>query len=362
MKKIVLTGGGSAGHVTPNLALVPKLKDINYDILYIGSKTGIEKDIIEKEGIAYKPISSGKLRRYFDLKNFSDPFRVLKGLFEAKKILKEYNPDIVFSKGGFVTVPVVIAASMLKIPIIIHESDLNPGLANKIASRYATKICCNFPETLKFIDKDKAVLTGSPIRSELLAGDKEKALEFTGLVSDKPTILVIGGSLGAVSINNAVRESLADIVQNFNVIHICGKGNLDNNIKSASYVQYEYLSSQLKDIFALADMVISRAGANAISELLALKKPNILIPLSAKASRGDQILNADSFKKQGFSYVLDDDSLNKASLLKAINEVYAQKETYLQAMNEAKLSDAVSSCIELIEKYSKETLIKSVFP
>jgi undecaprenyldiphospho-muramoylpentapeptide beta-N-acetylglucosaminyltransferase len=353
MKKIVLTGGGSAGHVTPNIALVPKLRELGFDILYIGSQKGIEKDIIQKENITFKSISSGKLRRYFDIKNFTDPFRVVKGVFDARSILKKYRPDIVFSKGGFVTVPVVLAAHMLKIPVVIHESDISPGLANKISSKYADKICCNFPETLAHIPKDKAVLTGCPIRSELLSGDPDKAREFTGLNRDKPVILVIGGSLGAVSINTAVRDSLNELLSKFNIIHICGKGNVDNNIDLLGYVQYEYVSSQLKDIFALADIVISRAGANAICELLALQKLNILVPLSAKASRGDQILNAASFKKQGFSYVLDDEELNKDSLLAALDDVFSNKDKYINSMQNASESDGVSSCINVITKVAK---------
>lgn len=353
MKKIVLTGGGSAGHVTPNIALVPKLRELGFDILYIGSQKGIEKDIIQKENITFKSISSGKLRRYFDIKNFTDPFRVVKGVFDARSILKKYRPDIVFSKGGFVTVPVVLAAHMLKIPVVIHESDISPGLANKISSKYADKICCNFPETLAHIPKDKAVLTGCPIRSELLSGDPDKAHEFTGLNRDKPVILVIGGSLGAVSINTVVRDSLNELLSKFSIIHICGKGNVDNNIDLLGYVQYEYVSSQLKDIFALADIVISRAGANAICELLALQKLNILVPLSAKASRGDQILNAASFKKQGFSYVLDDEELNKDSLLAALDDVFSNKDKYINSMQNASESDGVSSCINVITKVAK---------
>ena len=353
MKKIVLTGGGSAGHVTPNIALVPKLRELGFDILYIGSQKGIEKDIIQKENITFKSISSGKLRRYFDIKNFTDPFRVVKGVFDARSILKKYRPDIVFSKGGFVTVPVVLAAHMLKIPVVIHESDISPGLANKISSKYADKICCNFPETLAHIPKDKAVLTGCPIRSELLSGDPDKAREFTALNRDKPVILVIGGSLGAVSINTVVRDSLNELLSKFSIIHICGKGNVDNNIDLLGYVQYEYVSSQLKDIFALADIVISRAGANAICELLALQKLNILVPLSAKASRGDQILNAASFKKQGFSYVLDDEELNKDSLLAALDDVFSNKDKYINSMQNASESDGVSSCINVITKVAK---------
>ena len=306
MKRIILTGGGTAGHVTPNIALLPRLKELGYDIHYIGSYTGIEKDLIKQFEIPYHGISSGKLRRYFSVQNFTDPFRVLKGFREANKLIKELKPDVIFSKGGFVSVPVVMAGKRRHVPTIIHESDMTPGLANKISIPSATKVCCNFPETLEHLPKEKAVLTGSPIRQELLEGSRSAALEFCGLTDDKPVILIIGGSLGSVAVNNAVRSVLPELLKDFHVIHLCGKGKMDDSLKSLKgYVQFEYIQNQLKDLFALTDVVISRAGANAICELLALHKPNLLIPLSANASRGDQILNARSFERQGFSIVLE---------------------------------------------------------
>ena len=227
-KKIVLTGGGTAGHVTPNIALLPHLINKGYEISYIGSYEGIEKKLITDYNIPYYGISTGKLRRYFDPKNFTDPFRVIKGFSEAKKILKEIKPDVVFSKGGFVSVPVVRAAASLKIPCIIHESDMTPGLANKLCIPVAKKICCNFPETLNHLPKDKAVLTGSPIREELAKGNKLAAYEVCGFTSNKPVIMVIGGSLGSVAINKAVREALPTLLQDFQVVHICGKEKIDN--------------------------------------------------------------------------------------------------------------------------------------
>ena len=227
MKKIVLTGGGTAGHVTPNIAIIPTLKEMGYDISYIGTYNGIEKKLIEEIGIPYYGISSGKLRRYFDLKNFTDPFRILKGYFQAKKLIKKLKPDVVFSKGGFVTVPVVFAASKKKIPIVIHESDMTPGLANKLALPKATKICCNFPETKKMFE-GKATVTGTPIRAELFTGDKEKAKKFCGFKDDKPTILIVGGSTGSVAINNAIWEVLDELLKTYNVIHICGKDKADS--------------------------------------------------------------------------------------------------------------------------------------
>ncbi|MDP4178504.1 MAG: undecaprenyldiphospho-muramoylpentapeptide beta-N-acetylglucosaminyltransferase, partial [Bacillota bacterium] len=331
--KIILTGGGSAGHVTPNLALVPRLKELGYEIQYIGTKDGIERKIIEGENIKYNIISSGKLRRYFDLKNFTDPFRVIKGVKDAYEIIKKEKPNIVFSKGGFVSVPVVIGAFLNKVPVIAHESDMTPGLANKIASSYCTKLCVTFPESLNHSNKKKTILTGTPIRDDLFMGSSIKGHKICGFGNDKPILLVIGGSLGARTINNTVRECLEDLLRKYNIIHICGKNNLYKKYdKKDGYKQFEFVSSDLNHFFAAADIVISRAGANVIFELLALKKPNLLIPLSAKASRGDQILNANSFEKRGYSIVIQDDNLNKDILLTKLEDLYNNRQKYIKNM------------------------------
>ena len=336
MKHIVLTGGGTAGHVTPNIALIPTLKAAGYLNSYIGSYEGIERKLIEEMGIPYYGISSGKLRRYFDPKNFSDPFRVLKGFHEAKKLLKQLKPDVVFSKGGFVTVPVVIAAKRCKIPAIIHESDMTPGLANKLCIPSAVKVCCNFPETVSSLPADKAVLTGTPIRQELMKGDKEAGRQFCGFTSDKPVLMVIGGSLGAASVNDHIRKILPEHLKAFQVIHLCGKGK---NIKE-----------ELPDLFALSDVVISLAGANAICEISALHKPNLLIPLSANASRGDQILNARSFEKQGFSMVLEEEEITDEKLLDTIHQLYDNRHSFEEAMSAGKQMDSIHHIVSLIEE------------
>ena len=360
MKKIILTGGGTAGHVTPNLALLPSLKELGYEIHYIGTYNGIERKLVEGAGIPYDGISSGKLRRYFDLKNFSDPFRVIKGYMEARSLMKKYKPDVVFSKGGFVAVPVVLAAKHYKIPTIIHESDMTPGLANKICIPSAAKVCCNFPETLQYLPKEKAVLTGSPIRRELLEGDRLTGLQHAGLSADKPVILVIGGSLGAVAVNNAVRSLLPRLLPHFQIIHICGKGHLDESlIGQEGYVQYEYVDAPLRHLFAAADLMVSRAGANSICEILALRKPNVLIPLSAAASRGDQILNARSFEKQGFSTVLEEETVTDDTLFDAISRTYAERQKFIDAMSKSAHSDAVSTIIGLIESYAEKSTSKN---
>ena len=354
MNKIILTGGGTAGHVTPNIALIPLLQEQNFDISYVGSYNGIEKSLIEAEGIPYYGISSGKLRRYFDLKNFTDPFKVIKGYFQAKKLMKSINPDIVFSKGGFVSVPIVIAAKKCHIPVIIHESDMTPGLANKLAMPSASKVCCNFPETVKYLPSGKAVLTGSPIRRQLLDGSKEEGLKLCGFNNDQPVVMIMGGSIGSVFINNAVRESLDTLLKDFQIIHLCGKGNLDPKYDNmAGYRQFEYLSAELADVFAMADILISRAGDNSICEILALRKPNILIPLSAAASRGDQLLNAASFEKQGFSVVLQEENVTSESLINRVYEVYENRDSIIEKMASSNQLDATTTIINLINECKK---------
>ena len=345
MKKIVLTGGGTAGHVTPNIALLPKLRELGYEIHYIGSYDGIKKKLIADFDIPYYGISTGKLRRYFDVKNFTDPFRVVKGFAEAKKILKQIKPDIVFSKGGFVSVPVVRAAASLKIPCIIHESDMTPGLANKLCIPLATKVCCNFPETLQNLPADKAVLTGSPIRGELTKGNKIAGLDLCGFSANQPVIMVIGGSLGAANVNKAVRDALPALLKDFQVVHLCGQGKVDNLLlNTKGYKQFEYVKAEL-----MADVVISRAGANAICELLALKKPNLLIPL-VSGSRGDQILNAKSFEAQGFSMVLSEDDITETALTDKVHELFFTRQTYVDNMEKSNQLGAIATITGLIEE------------
>lgn len=350
-KKIVLTGGGTAGHVTPNMALIPRLKELDYEIVYIGSYDGIEKKLIEDFDIPYYGIATGKFRRYFDPKNFSDPFRVIKGMGEARKYLKEIKPDVLFSKGGFVSVPVVRAAAALDIPCIIHESDMTPGLANKLCFPVAEKICCNFPETMKLLPEGKAVLTGSPIRAELAQGNKIAGLDLCGFTANKPVILVIGGSLGAANVNKAVRDALPQLLVDFQIVHLCGKDKIDNLLLATpGYRQFEYIKAELKDLFAMADIVISRAGANSICELLALKKPNILIPLPAASSRGDQLLNAASFEAQGFSIVINEDDLTAELLSDRVHELFSNRQSYHDAMSRSGQMDSVRTIMKLIEE------------
>ena len=355
-KKIVLTGGGTAGHVTPNIALLPALREAGYEIAYIGSEDGIEKELMNDCDIPYIGVPTGKLRRYFDLKNFTDPFRVLKGYAKARSFLKGYRPDVVFSKGGFVSVPIVRAAASLKIPCVIHESDMTPGLANKLCFGAASKVCCNFPETMAKMPKDKAVLTGTPIRAELFSGDRQKGLELCGFAADKPVLLIMGGSQGAASVNQAVRSHLDELLRDFQIVHLCGAGKYDASKDGIDgYKQFEYVKEDLSHLFAAADLIISRAGANAIFEILALRKPNLLIPLSI-GTRGDQILNARSFEAQGFSKVLvesENEGILDKKLVSTVQKLYRDREKYIAAMAGAGQQEAIPKIMGLLNELAE---------
>lgn len=350
MKKIIMTGGGTAGHVTPNIALIPGLRKKGYDIVYIGSYDGMERRLIEKEGITYFGISSGKLRRYFDWENFSDPFKVCKGFFESVSIIKKEKPNIVFSKGGFVSVPVVLAAKFCGVPAIIHESDITPGLANKIAIHGAKKVCCNFPETVEYIPDHKGVLTGTPIRKDLFEGNEKAAMGLCDFINhSKPVLLIVGGSSGAKTLNEMIRKNLNALLEKYYIIHLCGQGNYEEDLNGVEgYAQFEYVNEELKDIFALSDIVLSRAGANSIGEIAALAIPNILIPLTLAQSRGDQILNAKSFVKQGFSVMLEEESLTDQILLNTIESVYNDRKMYIDNMKKKATINSEEIIIDLI--------------
>ena len=356
MAKILFTGGGTAGHVTPNVALINRLHAElpDAEIHYVGSISGIEKDIIARlPFVEYHSIHSGKLRRYFSWENVKDFFRVLKGMGDARKLVKKLKPDVLFSKGGYVSVPVVRACGKRKIPVLSHESDITPGLANKMSARYATHVCTTFPDTVDKIPKNKGIHTGTPIRKELFAGNADKARAELGF-DDKPVILVMGGSIGAASINTAVRDNLEALTARFNIIHLCGKGKLSEepaHVANTSYRQFEFVSDPLPDYLALAELIISRAGANAIHEFLALKKPMLLIPLPLSASRGDQILNAESFQKRGFARVLEEEKITAESFVAAVNGLYDARGEYIDAMDHADSIDGTEKICEMIKSY-----------
>ena len=360
MKKLILTGGGTAGHVTPNIAMLPRLKELEYTITYVGSVSGMEQKLIADFDIPYFGIPVGKLRRYLSIDNLKDTLNVVKGLHEARKLLKQLKPDIIFSKGGFVAVPVVLAAGFLKIPVVIHECDLTPGLANKLCIPTVKKVCCNFPETMQYIPAEKAVLTGTPIRQELLNGDPEKARTLCGFDNSKPVLLVVGGSLGASAINGVIRENLTELLNDFQIIHLCGKGKEEPSLEGTKgYAQFGFVKAELADMFALADVVVSRAGANSICELCALAKPNLLIPLPAAQSRGDQLLNAESFRKQGFSLVIQEEELTLDSLKAALTELLTNKDKYISAMHASAGKNGVKAVTDVIEEVYQQYCTKS---
>lgn len=352
MAKIVFTGGGTAGHVTPNIALMNRIRELhpNTEFHYIGSCDGIEKEIISKyPDVTFHTIRTGKFRRYFSLKNFTDPFRVIAGCGDAKRLMKLLKPDALFSKGGFVAVPVVYAAGKSKVPVLSHESDITPGLANKLSARYADKICVTFPDTLKNLPKGKGIFTGTPIRKELYSGNAARARKALGF-DLKPVLLVMGGSAGSVAVNKAIRGNLEALTACFNIIHLCGKGKMDSSITHPSYRQFEFVSDELPDYLALSDLIISRAGSNAIHEFLALKKPMLLIPLPLSASRGDQILNARSFEARGFARVLNEEDVTEETLLSAIHQVREKSATMRAAMDQAENSDGTETICKMILK------------
>ncbi len=353
---VLFTGGGSAGHVTPNIALIEALQLDGWQCEYVGSESGIERGIISGMNIPYHPIASGKLRRYFDWKNFTDPFLIAWGLMQSLLVCYRRGPAIVFSKGGFVAVPVVIAAWLLRIPVICHESDVTPGLANKICFPFARKICVNFKETLGHLAADKAIVTGTPVRKSLLEGDSQRGREFLGVGNSKPLLLVFGGSLGANVINQQVREVLDTLLETFVVIHVTGSGHLDQSLATKEgYLQKEYLDTEFGDVLAASDVVVSRAGANSIYELLLVKKPHLLIPLSAKASRGDQIINAKTFLQAGYSDLLFEEDLGDAAFLNALNHLYDNREERIRKLETYPLPDSVAVICDLIRKTMKNS-------
>lgn len=374
MPKILFTGGGSAGHVTPNLAIIERLLERDWDIHYVGSYDGIEKKLVAEINIPYHSIATGKLRRYFSWKNFLTPFQVLKGVFQAIGLCRKLKPDVVFSKGGFVAFPIVFAAWLNRIPVIVHEADITPGLTNKLSIPFAKTVCVSFPEAEKYY-KNKVHVTGIPIRKALFEGQRDKGLAFCHFNSEKPVILVFGGSLGAMSVNKTIRECLPELLPEFQVVHICGANKVDAsfdypspasgfqpeatsptrgevNIKevSSGYFQLEFVSAEMADLFACADLVISRAGANSVYELLSLKKPHILIPLPTTGSRGDQIVNAKYYKKAGLSYVIPDETLTPEKLIGTIKTVMNEKDEIKDKLAAYPLPKSVDLICEMIEE------------
>ncbi|TFJ92045.1 undecaprenyldiphospho-muramoylpentapeptide beta-N-acetylglucosaminyltransferase [Lentibacillus salicampi] len=349
-KRILFTGGGTAGHVIVNIALIPVFQREGWEIDYIGSKNGIEQRLIESlDGVTYHSISTGKLRRYLSKENVKDPFKVLKGTIDAWRIIGKRKPAVVFSKGGFVSVPVVMAARLRGVPAVIHESDFTPGLANKIAIPFAKKVLATFPETMEYLPEKKGEYVGAVIREELFQGNKEKGLDMCGFTKEKPVLLIMGGSGGAEKINQTVRAGLDQLLSEFQIAHICGQGKTDPSIDRDGYTQFDYVNDELKDLFAATDFVLSRAGANAIFEFLALRKPMLLIPLSKSASRGDQIINANSFKNKNYARVMEEEALAEETLVQELFKLKNQAPVMIDHMKKYQSEKARERVIEIIK-------------
>lgn len=352
MNTIVFTGGGSAGHVVPNLVLIDELKQEGWSIDYLGSEDSIEKEIITKHGIAFHAVSCGKLRRYFSVKTLLEPFKIVLGVVQAFALIRRLKPDVVFSKGGFVAFPVVVGAWLNRIPVVAHESDMTPGLANKLCFPFVNKICLTFEAAKKnFKRQDKIEVTGTPLREQLFLGSPSLGLTLCGFNEAKPCLLVIGGSLGAQSINSCIRKALPQLLAHYQVIHLCGKGKIDVSLNELEgYKQFEFVSEELPHLFAAASIVISRSGANSLYEIIALNKPHVLIPLSGRASRGDQIQNANYFKAQGISVVIQDELLTEQTLLQAIEEVSQQEQPLIEKMKALRTQSASKSILRIIKE------------
>jgi len=353
--KIAMTGGGTSGHITPNIALFPMLKEQGFEIIYLGTRKGLEFELIKHQGVPFFEIEAGKLRRYFDIENIKDISKICKGFIQAYRILKREKPDVIFSKGGFVSCPVVWAASRLKIPVVLHESDFTPGLANKLCTSFATRICYAFPETAKFLPPEKCVYTGMPIRNELTMGNKNIGAALCGFSQQKPILTIIGGSLGSAFLNSIVRANLKELLEIFDICHICGKDKIEDTLLNVDgYCQFEYVSSELKDIFAATDIFVSRAGATVIFELLALNKPMLLIPLSKKASRGDQILNAKSFNKSGYADYIQEEELTVENFLDKVQNLHKNKNNYIVNQRNADVLRSTDKILNVINSVIKE--------
>lgn len=345
MKKIVLCGGGSAGHVIPNIALLPELKNSYDEIHYIGSD-GIEKDILSTyPEIQYHEICAVKLNRSITLKNLKIPFILSKAIKQSKQILKDIKPNVIFSKGGYVSVPVVLACG--DIPVIGHESDFTMGLANKIIYRKCKKMCFSFEKPCKKYKK-KGVFSGSPIRKEILNGNKNNLnLNF----DKRTTLLFVGGSLGAGALNDFIDNNFEKLIKDYNILHIAGK-KYQQKHHNKNYKCYGYIKN-IEDCLNACDVVISRSGSNAIFEFLALNKPMILVPLPKTSSRGDQILNAQEFEQKGFAKVVMQENLTYKNVDKELCDLLKNKSEYVNRMKNANKQTGNKIIIETINKYAK---------
>lgn len=348
MNRIAFTGGGTAGHIVPNLALLPYLENTFDDFCYIGS-CEMEERLCKNAGVPFYRVSTAKLARKFTVKNFAIPYKVIKGYGEAKKLLSDLKPDVVFSKGGFVSVPVVYAAAALGIPVVSHESDLTAGLANKITSNKADKVLTAFPETAKHVKKGEYV--GCPMRKELFSAAKAEAIKHYGFGGVKPVLLVLGGSQGSKKLNDCIESALEDLLPRFDILQICGKGNADNKMTNGR-LKLEY-ENDMARAYAAADIALSRAGATTVFELLALKIPAVVVPLAKGASRGDQVENAEYFLSKGLISVLYEHNLTPASLVAAVSMAYADRFNFKRRLENENFGGAAARIASILSAYAK---------
>lgn len=347
---VVLTGGGTTGHVAVNLALIPHLLARGYAVSYLGSKTGIERSLVaDFPEVTYYPISTGKLRRYFSFKNAADAFRVLHGILQARRILARLRPRVVFSKGGFVSVPVLYGARMNGIPSLTHESDVTPGLANRLCYRVVDKIFVTFEETMTLVPQNKGIYLGPIVRDQVKHGDRERGLATFGLSGRKPVLLVLGGSLGAGALNTLVRDNLDALLEHFDIVHGTGAGKDDPVLIRPGYVPRAYINEEMNDALAMADLIVSRAGSNAIFEFLYYRKPMVLLPLSSASSRGDQVQNAARFEKKGFAVVLPEETAEN-NFVSTILSTYEQRAAICQNQEMFEFQDGIARILEEIDR------------
>ncbi|MCC5887309.1 MAG: undecaprenyldiphospho-muramoylpentapeptide beta-N-acetylglucosaminyltransferase [Gammaproteobacteria bacterium] len=347
--RILFTGGGTAGHVTPNLALIERLRAAGWEVHYAGSRSGIERSLIEPLGLPYHVLPTGKLRRYLSFENLLDAFRVLAGIAAGWRLARRLKPNLVFSKGGFVSVPVVLGARLAGVPVLAHESDCTPGLATRLVAPRVAAVCTNFPDT-RIAGARRVVYTGTPLRPGLLTGSRQRGLEVAGLAGAKPVLLVVGGSLGSQALNACIRGALPRLLERYDIIHICGRGNVQPTAGSAGYAQFEFVAEPYRDLLAAADLVLSRAGANGLLELIQARKPTLLVPLGTAASRGDQIENADWAARQGLARRVLEAELTEDRLLAELDGLFADRDAMQARLAAFEAPDSERMLLELIEE------------
>ena len=356
MPKIFFTGGGTAGHVTPNIALIRELYS-DFEIGYVGESSSVEEKLISSISVPFFRIKSGKLRRYFSIKNITDPFKVIVGFLQSMRLCLREQPDLVFSKGGYVSVPLVLAARVLKIPIIAHESDVTPGLANRLTFPFCSKICLTFPATEEQLNDNRVVVTGTPLRRALLDANAKKGLRLLKFDNNIPILLVFGGSKGARFLNELIFRLRDRLLESFNIVHITGEGNCSRELEMKGYIQKEFLHQSFGDVLAAASVVVSRAGANSIYELLALRKPHLLVPLPKNASRGDQLENARKFCELGYSRYIEERLLTDDIFIREIKNLMETKTAVEKRMANFKAPDAIPMIVKEIKKITDQTIV-----